>query len=60
MHLYSGILLGPPKGNLTLATAWIELESNILSKISQSEKDKYSYEESNEHTDLTSKTQTDS
>ena len=45
---------------ISVATAWIDLENIMLSKISQSEKDKYhmifhSYVESNEQTVLTSK-----
>ena len=44
-------------------TAWMDLEDIMLSKISQSEKDKYhmiSYVESTEQTEITSKTETES
>ena len=49
---------------LSFMTVWMDLENIMLSEISQSEKDKHhmihSYVESNEHTELTSKIQTDS
>ena len=42
VHLHNGILLAIKKKEiLSFMTAWMELESIILSKISQSEKDKY-------------------
>ena len=40
VHLPNGMLLRCEKGNLTLVTAWMDLENIILSEISQSEKDK--------------------
>ena len=41
-HLHNGIPLGHKKvGNLPFATAWMDLESILLSEISQSEKDTY-------------------
>ena len=40
-HLHSGILLSHKKEEiLPFATAWMDLESIMLSEISQSEKDK--------------------
>ena len=44
---------------LPFVTARMDLESNMLSEINQSEKDKNSYMESNKQTELTSKTDTD-
>ena len=44
---------------LPFVTAQMGLESNMLSEINQSEKDKNSYMESNKQTELTSKTDTD-
>ena len=42
VHLHNGILLSHKKeGNPTFVTTWIDLESIMLSEISQSEKDKY-------------------
>ena len=46
---------------LPFFTVWVDLEDILLSEISQPEKDKfYSYVESNEQTELTSKIETDS
>ena len=49
---------------LPFVTAWMDLENIMLSEINQSDKDKYHkislYVESNEQTELTSKTETDS
>ena len=40
VHLHNGILHGHKKeGNLTFAIAWMDLESIMLSEISQSEKE---------------------
>ena len=39
-HLHDGILLGCKKA-LLFAAVWMDLESIMLSEISQSEKDKY-------------------
>ena len=42
VHLHNGILLGSKnEGNLPFATAWMDLESIMLSEISQSQKNKY-------------------
>ena len=42
VYLCNGILLGCKKeGNLTFTTAWMDLESIMLSEISRLEKDKY-------------------
>ena len=41
VHLHNGVLCSHKKGNLTFVTAWMDLESIVLSEISQSEKDKY-------------------
>ena len=42
VHLYSGIHLAIKKKKiLPFVTAWMDLESIMLSEISQSEKDKY-------------------
>ena len=43
VYLYSGIRLGHQKKNETMpfATTWIQLETIILSEVSQKEKDKY-------------------
>ena len=42
VYLHNGILRGHIKeGNLTFATAWMDLEIIMLSEISQSEKDIY-------------------
>ena len=42
-HVYNGILLSHIKKNETLpfAATWMDLESIMLSEISQTEKDKY-------------------
>ena len=55
VHLYSGIVLTlgcKKEGSLNHLTAWMDLKSIMLKKISQSEKDKYHmihlYVESNE------------
>ena len=40
-HLCNGILLSCNKQNLTLVTAWMDLENIMLSEISHSEKNKY-------------------
>ena len=60
MEYYSAV----KKKNLLFATVWMNLENIMLSEISQSEKDKHhmihSYVESNEQTELTSKTERDS
>ena len=41
VYVYNGILLGHKKDKIiTFATTWMDLESVILSKISQTEKDK--------------------
>ena len=61
VHLHNGILLGHKKEeNFTLLTAWMDLKSIMLCEIRQSEKTNttwfYSYVESNEQTELTSKT----
>ena len=60
VHLHNGILLGHKKEeNFTLLTAWMDLKSIMLCEIRQSEKTNttwfYSYVESNEQTELTSK-----
>ena len=62
-HLHSGILLvGRKKNIFSFVTVWMDLENIMLSETSQSEKDKghmfHSYVESNEQTELTSKTKT--
>ena len=41
VHLHDGILCSRKKELLPFATAWIELESIMLSEISQAVKDKY-------------------
>ena len=43
VYIYNGVLLGDQKKNeiLPFATTWMELEGVMLSKITQSEKDKY-------------------
>ena len=41
VHLYNGILRSRKKELLPFATAWMELESIMLSEISQVVKDKY-------------------
>ena len=41
VHLHSGILLSKKKELLPFTTAWIELESIMLSEISQAVTDKY-------------------
>ena len=42
VHLHNGILhSGEKKGLLSFATAWVELESIMLSEVSQEVKDKY-------------------
>ena len=60
MEFFSAI----KKKILPFVTAWLDLENIMLSEINQSEKDKYhifhSYVESNEQTELTSKTEIDS
>ena len=41
-YMYSGILLSHKKeATLPLTTTWMDLEDNMLSEISQTEKDKY-------------------
>ena len=41
-HLYNGILLGrEQEKNSPFATAWMDLENIMLSKITQDEKDKH-------------------
>ena len=41
-HLYNGIVLGLKKKKIVpFATVWMDLENIMLSKISQSKKDKY-------------------
>ena len=49
---------------LPFVTAWMDLENSMLSEINQSERDKYHMflltVESNEHTELTRKMETDS
>ena len=61
MEYYSAI---KRKKSLSFATVWMDLESIMLSEISQSEKDKYHVIslicESNEQTKLTNKIETDS
>ena len=41
VHLHIGILLSRKKELLPFVTAWMELESIMLSEISQAMKDKY-------------------
>ena len=42
VHIYNGISLSHKKNEiLPFATTWMDLEGIILSKISQTEKDKY-------------------
>ena len=41
VHLHNGILAERKKELLPFATAWMELESIMLSEISQTVKDKY-------------------
>ena len=41
IHLQDGILYDRKKELLPFATAWVELESIMLSEISQAVKDKY-------------------
>ena len=41
VHLHDGILHSRKKGAPTFATAWMELESIMLSEIGQVLKDKY-------------------
>ena len=42
VHIYNGILLTHKKSKITpFATTWMELETLILSEVSQKEKDKY-------------------
>ena len=41
VYLHNGILLSRKKELLPFATAWVELESIMLSEISQTVKDKY-------------------
>ena len=41
VHLYNGILRSREKGLLPFVTAWMELESIMLSEISQAVRDKY-------------------
>ena len=42
-HIYNGVLLSHKKnGILPFTTMWMDLESVVLSEISQTEKDKYS------------------
>ena len=43
VQIYNGMLLGQKKNEiLSFVTAWMDLEDIMLSKISQTEKDKYS------------------
>ena len=60
MEYYSAI----KKKKILFVTAWIDLEDIMLSEINQSERDKYHMflltVESNEHTELTRKIETDS
>ena len=65
VSLHSGILLSHKKKEiLPFEIAWMDLETILLNKISQSEKDKYHMIsliwESNEQNKLTNKTETDS
>ena len=61
LEFYSAV---KKKKILPFVTVWMDLESIMLSEISQSEKDKYHriypHVESTEQTELTSKTETDS
>ena len=62
-HLHNGILLGQKKKKiLPFATAWMDLENIMLSEISSQRKTNtiwfHSFVESNEQTELTSKTET--
>ena len=41
VHLHNGILCSRKKELLPFATAWVQLESIMLSEISQAVKDKY-------------------
>ena len=41
LHLHNGILRSRKKELLLFGTAWMEVESNMLSEISQMVKDKY-------------------
>ena len=41
VHLYNGILLSRKKELLAFVTAWMELQTIMLSEISQLVKDKY-------------------
>ena len=64
VYLYNGILLSHKKeGNPTFVTTWIDLESIMLSEISQSEKDKYHMDsllvKSNEQNKQANKIETD-
>ena len=67
-HLHNRILLSHKKKNnkkiLPFMMVWMDMENITLSEIRQAEKYKYlwfhSYVESNEQTELTSKTETDS
>ena len=64
-YLLNGILLShKKKKSLPFVTVWVGLENIMLSATSQSEKEIrisfHSYVESNEQTELTSRTKTDS
>ena len=41
VHLHNGILHSREKGALPFTTAWMDLESIMLSEVSQAVKDKY-------------------
>ena len=42
VHIYNGILLGHKKNEImSFAATWMDLETVILSEVSQTEKDKY-------------------
>ena len=43
VHLYNGVLLSSMKNNdiLKFAGKWMELEENILSEVTQTQKDKH-------------------
>ena len=42
LHIYAGILLSYEKNDImSFAATWMELETLILSEVSQKEKDKY-------------------
>ena len=41
MHIYNGILLSHKKKIMPFAATWMEIETLILSEMSQKDKDKY-------------------